>query len=97
MNKSILWVSFMVLFAISACALPAMLLGSGGSTPPELQYIFETPDDPVSVTATLDRERQAEAVIPASGGNLSVTSADGTVFRLDILASALTTDIGLSG
>ena len=93
MNKSFLWVSFIVLFAIAACALPATLLGDGGSTPPELQYIFESPEDPISVTATLDRNRQVEAVIPASGGNLSVTSAEGTVFKLEIPASALTTDI----
>ena len=92
MKKLILFVSFLILLVGAACALPGMLFGSGSKAPPELQYVFETPSDPLNVTPTLSTELQIEAVIPASGGTLTVTGADGTAFRLDIPASALVTD-----
>ena len=92
MNRGTLSVLFSVLVVATACALPGGLSGGGGSAPPELQYIFNANDNPVLVTPTLDSERQVEAVIPASGGTLSVTGADGTTFRLDIPDGALSTD-----
>ena len=92
MKKLILFVSFLILLVGAACALPGMLFGSGSKAPPELQYVFETPGEPFSVTPTLSTELQIEAVIPASGGMLTVTGADGTAFQLDIPASALVTD-----
>ena len=86
MNKNMLAFSLLLLFLVSACS------GGGGNVPPEFQYVFEVPDDPISVTPILDTERQAEAIIPASGGTLSVTGADGTIFQLDIPAGALVFD-----
>ena len=86
MNKNMLVVSLLVLIVLGACS------GGGGNVPPELQYVFEVPDNPVSVTPVLDTERQAEAIISASGGTLSVTGADGTIFQLDIPAGALAFD-----
>jgi hypothetical protein len=90
MKKRTLSVSFLVLFLASACG--SLGVGGGGGAPPELQYIFQVSDNPISVSPTLDSQRVAEAVIPVSGGTLSVTAADGTVFRLDVPASALAID-----
>jgi len=80
-----------ILIVTMACSLPGLLFG-GGSVPSELKYIFEIPGDPISVTAILDSGRQAEAIIPKSGGSLSATGSDGTVYRLDIPSDALLVD-----
>ncbi|HEY8491482.1 MAG TPA: hypothetical protein VIO14_10875, partial [Dehalococcoidia bacterium] len=48
--------------------------------------------DPITVTPVLDESRRAEGVIPASGGSLRATGADGTTFQLDVPAGALAVD-----
>jgi hypothetical protein len=91
MNKSIPVFLFLAL-SILGCTLSGVLPGKKANAPQELQHIFEIPPDPIAVTVTLENENQAEMLIPVAGGSLSVTGADGTVFRLDIPASALVTD-----
>ena len=91
MKKFIYFVLVLVLFVTTACKLPGVVLG-GNSVPPELQYIFEIPNDPISVKPTLDNGTQTEGVFSTSGGTLTATGSDGTVFRLDIPANALVTD-----
>ena len=80
-----------ILIVTTACSLPGLLFG-GGSLPQELRYIFEIPSDPISITAILDSGKQAEAIIPKSGGSLNATGSDGTVYQLDIPAGALIED-----
>ena len=91
MKKIIYFILVFVLFVTTACRLPGLVLG-GTSVPPELQYAFEIPNDPISVKPTLDNETQVEGVFSASGGTLTATGSDGTVYRLDIPADALVTD-----
>jgi hypothetical protein len=66
--------------------------GEEGSATPALQYVFQVPADPIGVTPILDSQQQAEAIIPVSGGVLSATGTDGSVFLLEVSADALTVD-----
>jgi hypothetical protein len=91
MKKHIYSFLVFVLFASTACMLPGMLFGKN-SVPPELQYVFDIPNDPISIKPTLDNGTQAEGVFSTSGGTLTATASDGTVYRLDIPANALVTD-----
>jgi hypothetical protein len=92
MKKRILFAVLFVMLVTPACLLPGALFGGGGNIPPELEYIFDIPSEPVWVTATLDSGKQAEALVPPGGGSVNVTGTDGTVFRLDIPDGALITD-----
>lgn len=65
---------------------------NGGTTQSDWQYIYEIPTDPVKVTTTLDSATQAEATISTTGGTLTATGPDGTVYQLDIPADALVSD-----
>ncbi len=67
-------------------------VGGLGAVPADMAYIFQIPDDPVSVTPTLDREHQVEDVLPVSGGTLRATGVDGALYQLDIPANALVVD-----
>jgi len=91
MKKFIYFVLVFVFFVTTACRLPGLLLG-GNSVPPELEYIFEIPSDPISIKPTLENDTQAEGVFSTSGGTLTATGSDGTIYRLDIPANALVTD-----
>jgi hypothetical protein len=91
MKKLIYFVLVFVLFVTVACRLPGLVLG-GGDSPPELQYVFDIPNDPISVKPILESETQAEGVFSTSGGSLTATALDGTVYQLDTPAGALATD-----
>lgn len=91
MKKFMNFVSVFVLFTVTACRLSGLLLG-GNDVPPELQYIFDIPNDPISVQPILESGSQAEAVLSTSGGILTATASDGTIYRLEIPAGALLTD-----
>ena len=91
MKKMIYSIMVLVLFVTTACRLPGLVFG-GGNVPSEMKYIFEIPDNPISVTPTLDGANQVEAIIPTSGGTVTATASDGTEYRLDIPADALVTD-----
>ena len=92
MKKHYLLSLALMLIVLTACQLSGGMSTGGASAPPELQYIFSENSDPVGVTVTLDASHQAEALIPVEGGTLSLTSADGTIFNLDIPADALIVD-----
>mgnify|MGYP001040952327 FL=1 len=101
MKKTFLFSAILIMFLLTACgsadnaspaqeaAAPAQAdkNSSAGS-----QADLAIAADPIRITTTLDSTRQVEALIPVTGGTLSATAADGTVFRLDIPASALVTD-----
>ncbi len=76
-----------LVLVLSAC-------GSGGGKPSTTSQPPATPQPhPVDVAVTVDAAREARAVIPAAtGGTLSATAADGTVFTLVVPASALASD-----
>ena len=50
---------------------------------------FTTPGTPLNVKVQLDEKQTASKKISPSGGNVSLTSADGSKFTLDIPANAL--------
>ncbi len=95
MKKGIFGLMLFVLLS-SGCSLAGVLPKNNAGAPKALQYIFEIPPDPISVSVSLENEKQAETLIPTAGGSLSVTGADGTVFRLDIPADALASDTSIS-
>jgi hypothetical protein len=91
--KNIPWlVVLSVLIILSACSSPASSPEVGSSVPVEQPQIIEQPGEPLNVTPALENDHQAERVIPASGGSLTATGADGTIFQLDIPADALVVD-----
>jgi len=93
MKRLFLLVFLLVWLVISACALPGMLLGDKGKeSPAQFDYIFDIPTDPIRVSPTLDSENGAEAMIPVSGGEMSVTAVDGTIYHLEIPSKALAND-----
>jgi len=71
---------------------------AGGSTPPPTPpppppvVRFDTPGNPLSVVPQLDAARAVTAVIPASGGELSATAADGSTITLVVPDRALFRD-----
>jgi len=67
MKKFICFVRVFVPFSSTACRLPGLLLNRN-TVSPESQYIFEIPDNPITVTS-LDYEHQVEDVITTDGGN----------------------------
>ena len=91
MKKFFCFALVFILFVTTACQLPGLLLG-GNKVPPELQYVFDIPSDPINVKPVLDEAHQAEGVFSTSGGTLTATASDGTVYQLDIPADALVTD-----
>ena len=62
------------------------------NNPQHLQYIFDTPSDPITVIPNPDSQQQVEATITVAGGTLSATGADGTTYTLDIPSGALADD-----
>ena len=92
MKRWILAVSTLVLFITSACFSAGAVSGGDSKGSSDLQYIFQIPNDPYSVTVTLDPTIKAEGTIPTSGGSVSVTGVDGTTYQLDVPAGALVED-----
>jgi hypothetical protein len=66
------------------------------SQPTDLAWIYDTPYDPINLTATPDDSHQATAVIPVEGGTLTATGADGTTYTLDIPGDALLAETEIS-
>jgi hypothetical protein len=69
-------------------------LGSGSSA--EGGIDLDSPADPVNVTVELNEDETTSAVIPPEGGELTLTSADGSVYTLDVPAGALLTETEIS-
>lgn len=84
-----------VVWSLLACQfLSAVAPGGSGpsfdtSKTARYQYIFGQPQSPLQLTVTPDDAHRAQARIPADGGSLTATGADGTVFTLEIPAGAL--------
>lgn len=91
MKLRLLAVIFVAIFVLSACQLPAGLSGrsTSQSTAEDIEWIFNSPSDPIDFTVAVDPSRQAEALIPIEGGTLSATGADGTQYTLTIPGDAL--------
>lgn len=53
---------------------------------------FSAPGKSRNVTVQLDKKKTATKLIPTSGGSMSLTSADGSTFTLDVPAQALDAD-----
>jgi hypothetical protein len=86
--------------AIFLILLVATVTGCAASSGSQndMDWIFDTPADPIQVAVALDSARTIEAVIPVEGGTLSITGADGTLYTLDIPSDALLneTTIGMT-
>ncbi|MHB0987594.1 MAG: hypothetical protein ACYC3P_02890 [Bellilinea sp.] len=82
------WVGIILFIFIAGCS-PKGSTGGNSATKQDVKAIFDIPADPIAVTITTDADRQAEKLIPAEGGSLSVTASDGSAFTLDIPAGAL--------
>ena len=68
---------------------PLTPVTSGSKNPSKYQYIFKTPTNPIQLSLELDKAHSAQATIGRSGGQISATGADGTVYALDIPKNAL--------
>jgi hypothetical protein len=75
-----------------AVTVPPTAAPPVGTVAPDFQYVFEIPDDPITVSPTLDDSRMVEGTISTAGGQISATAADGTTFELTVPADALVTE-----
>ena len=75
---------------------PAASSGQKGVSGLTAQDLANAPANPLNLTLHLDEAQTASALIPAKGGELSATGADGTVYTLNIPAGALLTDTEIS-
>ncbi|MBI4927355.1 MAG: hypothetical protein HY835_06290 [Anaerolineae bacterium] len=80
-----------VIVVLSACRLPDLPFNSSspGKSSPESAYVFAANPDPINVSVSLDESRRVEALMPVEGGTLTVQSATGTTFTLEIPGDAL--------
>jgi hypothetical protein len=69
-------------------------LGSGSSSADSVDY--DAPADPVNVTVELNEDETTSAVIPPEGGELTLNSADGSVYTLEVPPGALLADTEIS-
>ena len=72
---------------------------SPGAYPfPDPEAVFSPTQPPIDLAVTLEAGNTATALIPAGGGELSATGADGTVYTLTIPDKALVgdTEIGMT-
>lgn len=70
-------------------ALPLLLAGCGGVTAPPKATVEIPAPNPMSISAGTDAAAASSATVPLSGGTLSATGADGTVYTLTIPADSL--------
>ena len=93
MNKIYTFLLLVIsLFILSACGSSSPATEVAGNTVSNGDSVFTVSADPIRVTPTLDAARQVETLISVSGGSLTVTGGDGTLFQLDIPGGALVTD-----
>ena len=89
-NKKL--VSFVVVLVIASLSCN-FLSPSNTNNPSNVPVVdFETPAEPLNVIVQLDDASTASNTITPSGGSLSLTASDGTVFTLDVPAEALAAD-----
>jgi hypothetical protein len=88
MSKTNLFIVGLILLVVSiGCTsfMPAKTSDSGKV--PTID--FNSPGTPLDVQVTLDKKQTASGKVSTDGGSLSLTSADGSKFTLDIPAKAL--------
>ena len=91
MKTSKLMVSVLMLLAVTlSCKLLDRTASKKVGDAPAID--FSAPGKSRNVTVQLDKKKTATKVIPSSGGSMSLTSADGSSFTLDIPAEALDAD-----
>ncbi|MEA2632744.1 MAG: hypothetical protein QOE66_2963, partial [Chloroflexota bacterium] len=96
---------------IAACAAPTPSNPPANSTPatssapgsslgvataPDLAAILDTTQTPIDLTVTPETGNTVTATIPATGGEMTATAADGTVYTLSIPNDALLVDTDIS-
>ena len=86
MNRPVLAL-LLIPLAASACVLPGMPGASSGAA--DFAEAGDPSTEPVRVRLSTDDAHAATAEIPAEGGSLSTTGADGTRFTLEIPTGAL--------
>ncbi|MFT3893121.1 MAG: hypothetical protein QM730_15940 [Anaerolineales bacterium] len=57
-----------------------------------LDWMSNTPANPIDLSVDLDTDRAVEAIISSDGGKLEATGADGTYYLLDLPASSVVMD-----
>lgn len=89
-TKNLVIVGLIFLAVSLACKsfIPARF--NGAATVPTVD--FTAAGKPLNVTVQLDRTRTANSKITKAGGTVSLTSADGSKFTLDVPANALETE-----
>jgi len=60
--------------------------------PGPLDWMINTPANPIDLSVDLDTSRSVEAVISPDGGKLEATGADGTHYLLDLPAGSVVVD-----
>jgi hypothetical protein len=88
-KKRLLISMLIVVMTLSACRF-ATRLGGGGGQANKYQYIFKAPTNPIHLDLKLEQGSSLKAIIGPTGGQVSATGADGTVYTLDIPEKALT-------
>jgi hypothetical protein len=101
--KNKMWILFVVvlLFASLSCTflIPSSTSSESESPTPVSESESPTPAvdfvtsaDPLNVTVQLDEASTTSSTITPAGGSLSLTAADGTLFKLEVPAEALAAD-----
>ena len=81
----------LLLLAVSlSCKLLNRTDSRKASNGPAIDFV--TPGKPLNVTVQLDKKQTASAMVPRTGGSVSLTATDGSKFRLDVPADALEAD-----
>jgi hypothetical protein len=91
MKNTKLVLPVLLLLAVSlSCRLLDRATSKKTSTGPAIDVV--TPGKGLNVTVVLDKKQTATAMVPRTGGSVSLTAKDGSEFRLDVPADALEAD-----
>lgn len=91
MKKSNLVLSVLLLLAVSlSCKLLNRTDSKKASKGPAIDFV--TPGKGLNVTVELDKKQTASAMVPRTGGSVSLTAKDGSKFKLDVPSDALDSD-----
>ena len=84
----------LLFFVAAACQMPAGLpkIFPSAANPQDAAYVFAANPSPTRVEVKLDTTHSSAALVPLTGGKLSVQGKDGTTYTLDIPANALTAE-----
>ncbi len=95
MKNSKLIVPVLLLLAVSlSCKLLDRTGSKNASNAPAID--FTTPGKALNVTVQLDKKKTTTKVVPRTGGSVSLTSADGSTFTLEVPAEALDADTAIT-